>query len=36
MPKKLLIINQLGERGFRIAVEMINLKGEKEYTHTDS
>ena len=28
------LLNQLGERGFRIAVEMINLKGEKElYTY---
>jgi serine protease Do len=28
------LLNQLGKRGFRIAVEMINLKGEKElYTY---
>ena len=28
------LLDQLGERGFRIAVEMINLKGEKElYTY---
>ena len=28
------LLDQLGKRGFRIAVEMINIKGEKElYTY---